>query len=93
MTKLTSLLAAAALAYASALASAHESISQPVSSTKSAAVACPSDKVIEECPQYAGPCSNTECGASGKPCRTGLYCVPYPSFPPGPRYGCTCSYM
>lgn len=43
--------------------------------------------------QYTGPCSDKECGESRKPCRIGLTCVPYPSFPPGPRHGCTCSYM
>ncbi|KAK4158747.1 hypothetical protein QBC43DRAFT_223624 [Cladorrhinum sp. PSN259] len=56
----------------------------------SSALPNPTEK---EPPQYTGPCSNEVCGAKGKPCRVGLTCVPYPNFPPGPRYGCTCSYM
>ncbi|KAM7190050.1 hypothetical protein V8F20_009883 [Naviculisporaceae sp. PSN 640] len=42
---------------------------------------------------YTGPCSDKHCGASGKPCRVGLTCVPYPTFEPSERIGCTCSYM
>ncbi|KAK1751032.1 hypothetical protein QBC47DRAFT_392105 [Echria macrotheca] len=43
--------------------------------------------------QYKGPCSDDACGEKAKPCKRGQSCVPYPSFSPGPRYGCTCSYM
>ncbi|KAK0657795.1 hypothetical protein B0T16DRAFT_402560 [Cercophora newfieldiana] len=70
---------------AAALAVTWASTSAPPSSSAT--------QVVEEPPQYTGPCSNKECGASLKPCRNGLTCVPYPYFPPGPRYGCTCSYM
>ncbi|KAK4216433.1 hypothetical protein QBC37DRAFT_279269 [Rhypophila decipiens] len=42
---------------------------------------------------YTGPCSDKVCGASGKPCRTGLNCVPWPTFERSERKGCTCSYM
>lgn len=42
---------------------------------------------------YTGSCSNDNCGAKGRPCRVGLWCVPYPTFEPHERIGCTCSYM
>ncbi|KAK4245102.1 hypothetical protein C7999DRAFT_16703 [Corynascus novoguineensis] len=42
--------------------------------------------------QYTGPCSTSACGAEGKACPRGYLCVPYPSFDPAERKGCTCSY-
>ncbi|KAM7184252.1 hypothetical protein V8F20_012300 [Naviculisporaceae sp. PSN 640] len=42
--------------------------------------------------QYTGPCTASNCGASGKVCSKGWLCVPYPSFNPAERKGCTCSY-
>ncbi|KAK0639389.1 hypothetical protein B0T16DRAFT_298378, partial [Cercophora newfieldiana] len=42
--------------------------------------------------QYTGPCSNNACGTQGLPCPRGYLCVPYPSFNPADRKGCTCSY-
>ncbi|EGO56150.1 hypothetical protein NEUTE1DRAFT_45259 [Neurospora tetrasperma FGSC 2508] len=41
---------------------------------------------------YTGPCSVTQCGASGVACPRGYLCVPWPSFDPALREGCTCSY-
>ncbi|KAL0471164.1 hypothetical protein QR685DRAFT_276445 [Neurospora intermedia] len=41
---------------------------------------------------YTGPCSVTQCGASGVACPRGYLCVPWPSFDPAQREGCTCSY-
>ncbi|KAH7627202.1 hypothetical protein SMAC4_12945 [Sordaria macrospora] len=41
---------------------------------------------------YTGPCSTTQCGASGVACPRGYLCVPWPSFDPAKREGCTCSY-
>ncbi|KAK3312026.1 hypothetical protein B0H66DRAFT_101179 [Apodospora peruviana] len=42
--------------------------------------------------QYTGPCSTSNCGATGKVCPRGYLCVPWPSFNPAERQGCTCSY-
>lgn len=42
--------------------------------------------------QYTGSCSASDCGASHKVCPRGYLCVPYPSFEPSLRQGCTCSY-
>ncbi|KAK3386775.1 hypothetical protein B0H63DRAFT_468366 [Podospora didyma] len=41
--------------------------------------------------QYTGPCSANNCGASGTVCARGWLCVPWPSFDPALRKGCTCS--
>ncbi|KAK4167504.1 hypothetical protein QBC43DRAFT_311980 [Cladorrhinum sp. PSN259] len=41
--------------------------------------------------QYTGPCSVSNCGATGKVCPRGYLCVPWPSFEPALRKGCTCS--
>ncbi|KAK0667080.1 hypothetical protein QBC41DRAFT_279540 [Cercophora samala] len=41
--------------------------------------------------QYTGPCSANDCGGSHKVCARGWLCVPYPSFDPAKRQGCTCS--
>ncbi|KAK4183725.1 hypothetical protein QBC35DRAFT_393246 [Podospora australis] len=41
--------------------------------------------------QYTGPCSASNCGADGRVCRRGWLCVPWPSFDPALRKGCTCS--
>ncbi|KAK0706189.1 hypothetical protein B0T26DRAFT_629645, partial [Lasiosphaeria miniovina] len=41
--------------------------------------------------QYTGPCSQSNCGASGQVCPRGYLCVPWPSFDPALRKGCTCS--
>ncbi|KAK0736531.1 hypothetical protein B0T21DRAFT_181626 [Apiosordaria backusii] len=41
--------------------------------------------------QYTGPCTANDCGASHKVCARGWLCVPYPSFDPATRQGCTCS--
>lgn len=40
---------------------------------------------------YAGPCKADACGASGEVCGSGILCVPYPTFDPAEREGCTCS--
>ncbi|KAK4031591.1 hypothetical protein C8A01DRAFT_21217 [Parachaetomium inaequale] len=42
--------------------------------------------------QYTGPCSTSAYGAEGKPCARGYLCVPWPTFDPAQRKGCTCSY-
>ncbi|KAK3990406.1 hypothetical protein QBC44DRAFT_325124 [Cladorrhinum sp. PSN332] len=42
--------------------------------------------------QYTGPCSASKCGADGRVCPRGFLCVPWPSFEPALRQGCTCSY-
>ncbi|EOA84081.1 uncharacterized protein SETTUDRAFT_92088 [Exserohilum turcica Et28A] len=39
---------------------------------------------------YTGPCSNDNCGVTGKNCG-GQICVPWPSFDLDKRKGCTCS--
>ncbi|CAI6298512.1 unnamed protein product [Periconia digitata] len=41
---------------------------------------------------YTGPCSQDNCGASGKNCGTAYLCVPWPHMDPALREGCTCSY-
>lgn len=40
---------------------------------------------------YTGPCSANDCGAAGEVCGAGILCVPYPTFDPASREGCTCS--
>src|SRR5690242_8552958 len=40
---------------------------------------------------YTGPCSDNNCGVSGKQCSAGRLCVPWPSTDPALRKGCTCS--
>jgi hypothetical protein len=41
---------------------------------------------------YTGPCSDQACGETSKVCPRGYMCVPWPSFDPALRKGCTCSY-
>jgi len=42
---------------------------------------------------YTGPCSSTNCGATGLNCQAmHLLCVPWPHTDPALRKGCTCSY-
>ncbi|KAF2685386.1 hypothetical protein K458DRAFT_417441 [Lentithecium fluviatile CBS 122367] len=60
--------------------------------TTLAAAAPAAEPAAEPVPQgYTGPCSKSNCGASGKVCGAGQLCVGFPVLSGPGRKGCTCS--
>jgi hypothetical protein len=49
------------------------------------------EPVLQRRQGYSGPCSRSNCGASGAVCRSGQLCVGFPVLSGPERQGCTCS--